>query len=72
LVLVNIIEGGSVKEIFTENGYGDRTTLACMYNQYRIELLTVAETAIIEQINNLNTGKLNIRNQELSLTKDLA
>jgi HlyD family secretion protein len=30
------------------------------------------ETAIIEQINNLNTGKLNIRNQELSLTKDLA
>jgi HlyD family secretion protein len=29
------------------------------------------ETAIIEQINNLNTGK-NIRNQELSLTKDLA
>jgi len=29
------------------------------------------ETAIIEQINNLNTGKLNIRNQELNLTKDL-
>jgi len=29
------------------------------------------ETAIIEQMNNLNSGKLNIRNQELQLTQDL-
>src|SRR5690606_14500282 len=29
------------------------------------------ETAIIEQINNLNVAKLNLRNQELGLMKDL-
>ena len=29
------------------------------------------ETAIIEQINNLNKAKLDLRNQELNLAKDL-
>jgi hypothetical protein len=51
---------------------GDRTT-ASTHVQSNTELnYLTQETAIIEQINNLNTGKLNIRNQELSLTKDLA
>jgi HlyD family secretion protein len=46
--------------------------LARMYNPNTELNYLTQETAIIEQINNLNTGKLNIRNQELSLTKDLA
>jgi HlyD family secretion protein len=45
--------------------------LAQMYNPNTELNYLTQETAIIEQINNLNTGKLNIRNQELSLTKDL-
>jgi HlyD family secretion protein len=45
--------------------------LARMYNPNTELNYLTQETAIIEQINNLNTGK-NIRNQELSLTKDLA
>jgi HlyD family secretion protein len=74
LVLVNIIEGGSVKEIFVENGamVMQGQPLARMYNPNTELNYLTQETAIIEQINNLNTGKLNIRNQELSLTKDLA
>lgn len=74
LVLVNIIEGGSVKEIFVENGamVTQGQPLARMYNPNTELNYLTQETAIIEQINNLNTGKLNIRNQELSLTKDLA
>ncbi|MEZ7505741.1 efflux RND transporter periplasmic adaptor subunit [Flavobacterium sp. Arc2] len=74
LVLVNIVEGGSVKEIFVENGamVTQGQPLARMYNPNTELNYLTQETAIIEQINNLNTGKLNIRNQELSLTKDLA
>ncbi|WP_458008628.1 efflux RND transporter periplasmic adaptor subunit [Flavobacterium sp. PL002] len=74
LVLVNIIEGGSVKEIFVENGamITQGQPLARMYNPNTELNYLTQETAIIEQINNLNTGKLNIRNQELNLTKDLA
>ncbi|MEZ7499678.1 HlyD family efflux transporter periplasmic adaptor subunit [Flavobacterium sp. Arc3] len=74
LVLVNIVEGGSVKEIFVENGamVAQGQPLARMYNPNTELNYLTQETAIIEQINNLNTGKLNIRNQELSLTKDLA
>jgi HlyD family secretion protein len=74
LVLVNIIEGGSVKEIFCRKWRnGDKgQPLAHVYNPNTELNYLTQETAIIEQINNLNTGKLNIRNQELSLTKDLA
>jgi HlyD family secretion protein len=73
VMLVNIIEGGSVKEIFVENGAKviKGQSLARMYNPNTELGYLTQETAIIEQINNLNTGKLNIRNQELSLTKDL-
>jgi len=45
--------------------------LARLYNPNTELNYLTQETAIIEQINNLNTGKLNIRNQELNLTKDL-
>jgi HlyD family secretion protein len=72
VMLVNIVEGGSVKEIFVENGaiVVKGQSLARMYNPNTELNYLTQETAIIEQINNLNSGKLNIRNQELNLTKD--
>ncbi|MBF4515019.1 HlyD family efflux transporter periplasmic adaptor subunit [Flavobacterium sp. ANB] len=72
VMLVNVTEGGSVKEIFVENGamVTKGQSLARLYNPNTELNYLTQETAIIEQINNLNTGKLNIRNQELSLTKD--
>jgi len=73
VMLVNITEGGSVKEIFVENGamVTKGQSLARLYNPNTELNYLTQETAIIEQINNLNTGKLNIRNQELNLNKDL-
>ena len=73
VMLVNIVEGGSVKEIFVENGatVTKGQSLARLYNPNTELNYLTQETAIIEQINNLNSGKLNIRNQELNLTKDL-
>ncbi|WP_163409027.1 efflux RND transporter periplasmic adaptor subunit [Flavobacterium ajazii] len=73
VMLVNVTEGGSVKEIFTENGtmVTKGQPLARLYNPNTELNYLTQETAIIEQINNLNTGKLNIRNQELTLNKDL-
>lgn len=72
IMLVNVTEGGSVKEIFVENGamVTKGQSLARLYNPNTELNYLTQETAIIEQINNLNTGKLNIRNQELNLTKD--
>ena len=72
VMLVIVTEGGSVKEIFVENGamVTKGQSLARLYNPNTELNYLTQETAIIEQINNLNTGKLNIRNQELNLTKD--
>ncbi|MEO8535415.1 MAG: efflux RND transporter periplasmic adaptor subunit [Flavobacterium sp.] len=73
VMLVNVTEGGSVKEIFVENGamVTKGQSLARLYNPNTELNYLTQETAIIEQINNLNSGKLNIRNQELNLNKDL-
>jgi HlyD family secretion protein len=72
-MLVNIIEGGAVQEIFVENG--DQVTkgqsLARLYNPNAELAYMQQETAIIEQINNLEKAKLDLRNQELNLGKDL-
>lgn len=72
-MLVNIIEGGAVQEIFVENG--DKVIkgqpLARLYNPNAELAYMQQETAIIEQINNLNKAKLDLRNQELNLAKDL-
>ena len=72
-MLINIIEGGAVQEIFVENG--DQVTkgqsLARLYNPNAELAYMQQETAIIEQINNLNKAKLDLRNQELNLGKDL-
>lgn len=72
-ILVNIVEGGSVQEIFVENGdfVQKGQPLARLYNPNTELNYMQQETAIIEQINNLNKAKLDLRNQELSLSKDL-
>ena len=73
-MFVNILEGGSVQEIYAENGtiVQQGQPLAKLYNPNTELGYLTQETAIIEQMNNLNTGKLSIRNQELGLTKELA
>jgi len=68
-----VIEGGAVQEIFVNNG--DRVSqgqpLARLYNPNTELNYMQQETSIIEQINNLNKAKLDLRNQELNLAKDL-
>jgi HlyD family secretion protein len=72
-ILVNIIEGGSVQEIFVSNGDNvvKGQPLARLYNPNSELNYMQQETSIIEQINNLNKAKLDLRNQELNLAKDL-
>ncbi|MFV8344630.1 efflux RND transporter periplasmic adaptor subunit [Flavobacterium sp. ZB4P13] len=72
-MLINIIEGGAVQEIFVENGdmVIKGQPLARLYNPNAELAYMQQETAIIEQVNNLNKAKLDLRNQELNLEKDL-
>lgn len=72
-MLVNIVEGGSVQEIFVSNGdmVNKGQPLARLYNPNTELNYMQQETSIIEQINNLNKAKLDLRNQELNLVKDL-
>lgn len=72
-MLVNIIDGGAVQEIFVGNGdvVSLGQPLARLYNPNTELSYMQQETSIIEQINNLNKAKLDLRNQELNLSKDL-
>jgi len=72
-MLINVIEGGAVQEIFVENGaYLEQgQPLVKLYNPNTELGYVTQETSIIEQINNLNKARLDIRNQELNLAKDL-
>lgn len=72
-LLVNVIEGGSVQELFVENGamVTQGTPIARLYNPNTEFNYLAQETGIIEQINQLNVAKLNLRNQELELSKEL-
>lgn len=72
-MLVNVIEGGSVQEIYVENGamVTQGQPLVRLYNPNTELTYMQQETSIIEQINNLNKAKLDLRNQELNLAKDL-
>uniref|UniRef100_UPI00404A890E efflux RND transporter periplasmic adaptor subunit n=1 Tax=Flavobacterium sp. TaxID=239 RepID=UPI00404A890E len=72
-MLVNVIEGGSVQEIFVENGamVTKGQPLVRLYNPNTELNYMQQETSIIEQINNLNKAKLDLRNQDLNLAKDL-
>jgi len=72
-ILVNVIEGGAVQEIFVNNGdvVVQGQSLVRLYNPNTELNYMQQETSIIEQINNLNKAKLDLRNQELNLAKDL-
>lgn len=72
-MLLNVIEGGSIQEIFVGNGdfVQKGQPLARLYNPNSELGYMTQETSMIEQINNLNKAKLDLRNQELSLAKDL-
>ncbi|MDM1298214.1 efflux RND transporter periplasmic adaptor subunit [Empedobacter falsenii] len=71
-IFINVIEGGSVQEIFVENGemITKGLPIARLYNPNTELNFLTQETAIIEQMNQLNVAKLSIRNQELDLSKD--
>lgn len=72
-MLLNVIEGGSIQEIFVGNGdfVQKGQPLARLYNPNTELGYMTQETSMIEQINNLNKVKLDLRNQELNLAKDL-
>jgi len=72
-MLLNVIEGGSIQEIFVGNGdfVKKGQPLARLYNPNTELGYVTQETSIIEQINNLSKAKLDLRNQELTMQKDL-
>jgi len=72
-VLVNVIQGGSVAEIFVESGrlVKKGTPLLKVYNPTAELSYLTQETAMIEQINNLNNIRVSIKNQQLNLDEQL-
>lgn len=72
-VLVNVVEGGAVQEVFVEDGSMVREgePLIRIYNPNTELSYLQQETAIIEQINNLKNLKISLTNQELELDKEL-
>lgn len=68
-VLVNVLQGGSVSEVFVESGQfvnkGD--VLLRIFNPNAELNYLTQETAITEQINNLQNIRVNIKNQQLTL-----
>lgn len=73
LVLVNTLEGGSVKEIFIEDGvYVEAgTPLLQLSNPTATLGYLNQETAIIEQINNLRNLKLSLEKDQRNLDESL-
>ncbi len=71
-VFINITEGGSIKEVFVEDGamVEKGQPLLSIYNPSSDLNYMQQETATIEQINNLRNLKINLRNQELNLEKE--
>jgi len=72
-VLINIIQGGSVSEIFVESGQFLKkgTPLMRIYNPNAELSYLTQETAMIEQINNLRNIRVSIKNQQLNLDEQL-
>jgi len=72
-VLINVIQGGSVSEIFVESGQTitKGTPMLRVYNPNAELNYLTQETAIVEQINNLRNIRVNIKNQQLNLTEQL-
>ncbi len=72
-VLVNVIQGGSISEIFVESGQMIKkgAPLLRVYNPNAELNYLTQETAIIEQINNLRNIRVSIKNQQLNLKQQL-
>ena len=72
-VLINVVQGGSVSEIFVESGQmvTKDTPLLSVYNPNAELSFLTRETAIVEQINNLRNIRVNIKNQQLNLNEQL-
>ena len=72
-VLVNVLQGGSVAEVFAESGQmvkkGD--VLLRIFNPNAELNYLTQETAITEQINNLQNIRVNIKNQQLTLQEQM-
>ncbi|RMA64386.1 efflux RND transporter periplasmic adaptor subunit [Ulvibacter antarcticus] len=72
-VLINVVQGGAVSEIFVESGQmvNKGTPLLKIYNPNAELSYLTQETAIVEQINNLRNIRVNIKSQQLNLTEQL-
>ncbi|WP_298424573.1 HlyD family efflux transporter periplasmic adaptor subunit [uncultured Kordia sp.] len=72
-VLINVIQGGSVSEVFVESGQTvtKGTPLLRVYNPNAELNYLTQETAIVEQINNLRNIRVSIKNQQLNLDEQL-
>lgn len=72
-ILINVVEGGAVQEVFVEDGsmVKEGEPLMRIYNPNTELSYLQQETAIIEQINNLKNLKISLTNQELELEKEL-
>lgn len=72
-ILLNVVEGGAVQEIFAEDGsmVQKGEPLMRIYNPNSELSYLQQETAIVEQINNLKNLKISLTNQELELEKEL-
>lgn len=72
-VLVNVIQGGSVAEVFVESGQMVKkgAPMLKVYNPSAELNYLTQETAIVEQINNLRNIRVNITNQQLNLDQQL-
>ncbi len=73
LVLVNTVEGGSVEEIYVEDGVlvEKGTPLVKLNNPTATLNYLNQETAIIEQINNLRSLKLSLEKDQRDLSESL-
>jgi len=73
LVLVNTLEGGSVEEVFIEDGiYVEKGTPLVRLSNPSVALGYMnQETAIVEQINNLRTLKLSLEKDQRNLDESL-
>ncbi len=72
-VLINVVEGGAVQEVFVEDGsmVKEGEPLMRIFNPNTELSYLQQETAIIEQINNLKNLKISLTNQELELEKEM-
>lgn len=73
LVLINTLEGGTVEEIFIEDGVWVEkgTPLLQLSNPSATLNYMNQETAIVEQINNLRSFKLSLEKDQRSLSESL-